>query len=63
MNASDTESEVSHEVEEYNEHSQEEVAEDTNTIDEDDVSDTEVIKTEICAQDEKKDLTNSSNNS
>ena len=63
MNASETESEASHEAKEHNEHSQEEVAEDTNVIDEVDVSDTEVIETEIYAQDNKKDFTNRSNDS
>ena len=53
MNASDAESEVSYEVDECNEHSQEEVAEDANVIDEVNVSNAEVVETEIHMKDDK----------
>ena len=58
MNSSDTKSEVSNEEQEHNEFSQGEVTEDVNVIDEVDLSDTEVIETEIHTQDDNQDSVN-----
>ena len=63
MNKSDTESELSNELEEFNEYSQVYVTEDTNVIHEADVSDTKVIEKDIHTKDDKEYSANRSNDS
>ena len=63
MNTSDAESEVSHEQEECNKFTQEAVSEDINIVNEVDLSDTEVLETEIYMQDKNQDSINRTDDS